>query len=224
LIGLPSTSSHARVPFARGEVQRRHAADDRGAGRPVPRVLAAQLASAFSASAAGSGSPPRRPTRACNDLREHAGIRTARQQHLIAAALFRAAANMSAVWPLVASTALTGAPRAINSATASALPDAAATISTVVPLLLASLALAPAVRSAETIGAWPFRAAMKSGVMLPMRVAARTLARRRRGPGQPDIAMMRRPVERWPSPSATLTSAPAGHNQRAPWRIVAHAA
>ncbi len=92
------------------------------------------------------------------------------------AARFDAAANIAAVSSRTGSFALTLAPPSISSFTASVFPDADASISAVVPLLVALFASAPDFSSGAMTDPLPFFAARMSGVYAPIRVVARTLA------------------------------------------------
>ena len=75
-----------------------------------------------------------------------------------------AAAKVNAVSALAFSFAFTFAPRSTRSVTASALPAEAASMSAVVPFVVALLGSAPAVSNVPIIGASPFLLAMSSGV------------------------------------------------------------
>jgi hypothetical protein len=75
-----------------------------------------------------------------------------------------AAANIVGVSPRTGSLSFTLAPPSISSATASVLPEAAASISTVVPFEVALLASAPDFSSGAITDALPLLAARISGV------------------------------------------------------------
>lgn len=74
------------------------------------------------------------------------------------------AANIRALRPRTFSTALTSTPASRSAVTVSALPDAAATISGVVPVAVACFGSAPAFTSTGITAAFPWRAARNSGV------------------------------------------------------------
>ena len=74
---------------------------------------------------------------------------------LIASPRLAAAAYISAFSPQVFSLALTSAPWSSSSLIAATLPELAASINTVVPVSLVSLALAPALRRRSIMGALP---------------------------------------------------------------------
>ena len=80
------------------------------------------------------------------------------------AARLDAAANIAGVSPRTGSFALTLAPPSISIFTASVLPDAAASISAVVPLAVWLFTSAPAFSSGAITEALPFFAARISGV------------------------------------------------------------
>ena len=83
---------------------------------------------------------------------------------LIASTRFIDAANINGVWPKVFSLASISAPFSTSVVTACGLPDCAANINAVVPSAFAAFASAPPERSAAITVAWPWSAAIISGV------------------------------------------------------------
>jgi hypothetical protein len=75
-----------------------------------------------------------------------------------------AAANISAVWPLAVSFTFGSAPFSIRMRTDSTLPEWAACMSAVAPVVVAAATCAPAATSGAITAAFPICAARCSGV------------------------------------------------------------